>query len=76
MKKLYFVCVEEKDTKLYAFVGGVPTDYDAIAWFRQNGATHAYAVSTQKEAEQIVEQWNKDYRENGTYMYDYKNIQD
>lgn len=72
MAKTHVVYVIEKDGKRAAFVGTIGFGYNLSTWLNEHEAKFAYIYPKLKECEEIAEQWNQGYINQGKYLYPVK----
>lgn len=70
MKKAYYIFVEEKEGKHFAFADSIKTEENLLAQIRRYpNLKGVFLCETATQSRQLAEQWNQDYKNNGTYMY-------
>lgn len=71
MKKYYLAITIEKNKKYYSFILTINECDNIIS--KLNGFKNikwGNICSTKKQAKLIVENWNYNYKQNGTYLFD------
>lgn len=69
MKNLFAVGLVEKDGKLAAYSTSIGTGDCVLSWANGNGFKHVYFFTTKKECDDIANDWNRSYTEQGKYIY-------
>lgn len=69
MKKAFFICTICKDGKYFSWVESISQDTNIAAFCRHNNIETLEFVESSKQAERRAEQHNKDFQQNGTYMF-------
>ena len=70
MKKNYIAVTIEENKKYYAYCLICGTNENLLAKLSIKGILHANICETKKAAQTLIEQWNNQYKANGTYMFD------
>lgn len=69
--KTWLVFVVSENNKYYAYARGIYSNDNLAAIFKDiKRLTSANICSTKKNAYSLVEVWNKDFKENGHYMFE------
>lgn len=70
MKYTYIAVTVEENGKYYAYVVKVSESDNILSKLDIKGILHANIYGTKKKCEEVVESWNKSYKQNGKYMFD------
>ena len=69
MKKIFVVfCVEEKN-KRYAYADTIKTGENLVYHINRAHCTICHVCETRKQADELANRWNEDYKANGTYIF-------
>lgn len=70
MKKYYYVVSETENGKNYAFALTINETNNLLSIFsKYKNANIIHPCISRVKAEEIALEWNKSYKENGTYMF-------
>lgn len=70
MKKIYLVFSETKDGKRYAYTETIRAGENLKAYIKRFPSADVIQIcETATQAAYLAEEWNEDYKNNGTYMY-------
>ena len=68
MKYFYIAVQIEENNKFYAYVIKVSENDNLLSKLKIENIKTANIYHTKKQADAVVEEWNKAYKVNGTYM--------
>lgn len=69
MKNNYFTIIQTKDGKNFASVVKVSENENVLRALNIDGIKSANLCPTKVYAEALAEQWNTQYKNNGTYLF-------
>ena len=70
MKYLYIAVQVEENGKYYAYAIKVSESDNLLSKLKIKNIVTANIFRTKKRAVEVVESWNRMYKENGNYMFD------
>lgn len=70
MKKYYIAVTIQENEKYYSYVLPVYENDNLLSKLKIKNAHNAMICSTKKHAGEIVDIWNKTYKQNGSYLFD------
>lgn len=72
MKNIFVVGTIEKDGKIAACSTSIGTGNCVLSWANENGFNHVYFFPTKKECDDVANDWNRSFIEQGKYIYQNK----
>ena len=72
MKNIFVVGIIEKDGKIAACSTSIGTGNCVLSWANGNGFNHVYFFPTKKECDDVANDWNQSFIEQGKYIYQSK----
>lgn len=69
MKNTYIAVSVQENNKNYAYTIKVNETDNLLSKIKIKGIKFATVCESKKRCEEIVNSWNKDYRNNNTYMF-------
>jgi aspartate/tyrosine/aromatic aminotransferase len=73
MKNFYYAVIEHKDGKYFAYVNKQYESNNLVNMFeklQKAGAVVIHPCHTKTKAEELTEEWNRQYKANGIYLFD------
>lgn len=70
MKNKYFVISIKENGKNYAYVIKTNKNDNILYKINVKNANYVLLADTKKEAYHIADNWNRSYKDNGSYMFD------
>ena len=69
--KSFYIAIQIKDNnKFYAYVIKVNTTDNLLSKLEINNIITANICDTKKKAEELVNLWNENFKNNGTYLFE------
>ncbi len=69
MKKAFFICTICKGGKYFSWAEAISQDANIAAFCKYNNIETLEFAESSKQAQKRAEQNNKDFQQNGTYMF-------